>query len=159
MKIGIVSDTHGNVTNARAAADLLRSFEIELVIHCGDVGSVDVIGCFADWPTHFVFGNVDDPTVLADEIHAAGQTCHDRFGSISPADVSIAFLHGDDLARLDEAITSGRWKIVCHGHTHVARELLVGDTLVLNPGALHRAATKTIAIVDLPSRECEIVPI
>ena len=159
MIIGVVSDTHGNMSTTRAAVNLLRSFDPELVIHCGDVGSADVVACFTDWPTHFVFGNVDDGASLADAITQAGKTCHGGFGSLVLEQQPVAFLHGDDLNRLDEEIMSGKWKMVCHGHTHVARELMIADTVVLNPGALHRARTKSIAIVDLPSRKCEIIAV
>jgi predicted phosphodiesterase len=36
-----------------------------------------------------------------------------------------------------------------HGHTHVARDDRFGPTRVINPGALHRAGTYTVATLDL----------
>jgi putative phosphoesterase len=158
MRIGVVSDTHGHVGYTRDAVRMLESLEVELVIHCGDIGSVEIVPLFADWPTHFVFGNVDgDPRSLEAAIVAAGGVCHGRFGSLELADKKIAFLHGDDTALLRHVSGSGDWNLVCHGHTHIARKIREGSTLVLNPGALYRATPHSVAYVELPSLEATIV--
>lgn len=158
MRIGVVSDTHGHVPYTRAAVRMLESLDVELVIHCGDIGSPEIVELFAPWPTHFVFGNVDyDQHLLAAAIRKAGKTCHDRFGSLRLLDKNIAFLHGDDTLRLRETTTSGQWDLVCHGHTHVARQENHGPTLVLNPGALYRATPHSIAYVELPSLEVMMI--
>lgn len=151
MLLGVVSDTHGHVPYAREAVRMLESLEVEAVIHCGDIGSPEIVPLFSAWPSHFVFGNVDDPEELTASIRACGQQCHGRFGSLELAEVPIAFLHGDDERRLQDTIRSGQWRLVCHGHTHVPRQVSVGKTIVLNPGALYRANPHTLAVVDLPS--------
>jgi len=46
---------------------------------------------------------------------------------------------------------------VCYGHTHVAAIEYYGATLALNPGALYRAPTHSLAIVELPSVVATIV--
>lgn len=159
MQIGIVSDTHGQVEFTRAAIRMLESFEVEQVIHCGDIGGTAIVDLFAPWPTHYVVGNVDiDQQQLQDAITAAGQTYHGMFGQLSLDDRKIAFLHGHDEARLAATINSGAYDLVCHGHTHQATNYLVGKTRVVNPGALYRASRHTIAIVDLPALEVNIVP-
>ncbi|HEX7447929.1 MAG TPA: metallophosphoesterase family protein [Pirellulales bacterium] len=157
MRIGIVSDSHGHAINTRAAVRMLESLEIEQVIHCGDVGGDEVVGLFSSWPTHFVSGNVDDRRLLGRAIAAAGQTFHEAFGSIELAGRRIAFLHGDDTPLLRQTIAGGQYDLVCHGHTHVARQLRQGPTLVLNPGALYRATPHSIALVELPEVEATII--
>lgn len=157
MRIGIVSDSHGHVINTRAAVRMLESLEIEQVIHCGDVGGDEVVGLFSSWPTHFVSGNVDDRRLLGRAIAAAGQTFHEAFGSIELAGRRIAFLHGDDTPLLRQTIAGGQYDLVCHGHTHVARQLRQGPTLVLNPGAIYRATPHSIALVELPEVEATII--
>lgn len=151
MRIGIVSDTHGEVWSTQLAVRIFESLHIEVVIHCGDIGSPQVVSLFSQWPGHFVFGNTDDPLLLQDVITAAGQTCHDRFGELELDSCSIAFLHGDDALLLNRTIASGRWNLVCHGHTHVAAKKQQGTTLVLNPGAVDRTNAPSVAIVDLPT--------
>src|SRR5687768_14248903 len=96
-RIGIVSDTHGQVENTLAAVRMLESLEVSQMIHCGDIGSARIVELFAPWPAHFVFGNVDyDVQPLRRAIKAAGKQCHERFGSLEIGGVRIAFLHGDD---------------------------------------------------------------
>jgi putative phosphoesterase len=160
MLIGVVSDTHGQVVLARAAVQMLESLKVERVLHCGDIGSTEIVSLFAAWPTHFVFGNVDyDRASLKAAVAVAGQTWHDRFGVVEYEGRRIALLHGDDTRRLDETIECGHYDLVCHGHTHVAANRRVGKTLVLNPGAVFRANPHTIAVVELPALESTIVPI
>jgi putative phosphoesterase len=159
-RIGIISDTHGQVDSTRSAVRLLESLEVELVIHCGDIGSTAIVRLFEQWPAHFVFGNVDEDVAgLRRAIKACGQTCHDRFGTLEIDGVKIAFLHGDDWRLLEQTISEGNFDMVCHGHTHRRREERSGKTLILNPGAIYRANPHTFATVDLPSLEVTSISI
>lgn len=159
MRLGIVSDTHGHVENARRAAQMLESFAVDRVVHCGDIGSRAVVGLFAAWPTHFVVGNVDSPNSMSAAVEKAGQTWHGAFGSLDLEGVKIAFLHGDDQRLLQQTVAEGQYQLVCHGHTHQATCQRVGKTMVLNPGALYRAVRHTIAIVELPALTIEIIEV
>ena len=151
MRIGVVSDTHGHVEYARQAVRMLDQLDVEQVLHCGDIGSADVVQLFGSWPTHFVFGNVDyEEDALRREIEAAGQTCHGAFGAIELAGKKIALLHGHDFARFGETVSDGQYDLVCYGHTHVAKQEIIEGTLVLNPGALYRANPHSSAVVELP---------
>ncbi len=159
-RIGIISDTHGQVEYTRSALRIMESLQPQAVIHCGDIGSTQIVPLFAAWPTHFVFGNVDDDAHgLRRVMGECGQTCHERFGRLELLGVRIAFLHGDDWQLLEQTIAGGEWDLVCHGHTHRRREERVGKTLVLNPGAIYRANPHTFAVVDLPLLEVTSVVI
>lgn len=152
MRLGIVSDTHGHLEYTRQAIRVLERERVEEVIHCGDIGSHRLVSLFQEWPTHFVFGNVDDDeALLRAAIRDAGQTCHDRFGVLERAGCRIAVLHSDDRWRFEEAVNGGEFDLVCYGHTHIADIYQVGRTMVLNPGALYRADPHTLAIVELPA--------
>jgi len=151
MLIGVVSDTHGHVEYTREAVRVLKSCQVEAVIHCGDIGTPAIVRLFDGWPTHFVFGNCDDDKAgLRAAMQTAGQTCHERFGSLELLGKRIAFLHGDDSRLLAETASAGSWHLVCYGHTHQASEERQGGTIVLNPGALYRATPHSIALVQLP---------
>ncbi len=158
MRLGVISDTHGHVELARPAVRMLESLEVDQVLHCGDIGSMAVVELFAQWPTHFVFGNCDERmATFAEEIKAAGQTCHGLFGELEFDGVRVALLHSHERYRFREAISSGRYGLVCYGHTHVAAIDRRGETVVLNPGAIYRANPHSIAVVDLPTMEAAIV--
>ena len=158
MRLGIISDTHAHVELTRPAIRMLESLEVDTVLHCGDIGSMAVVELFAQWPTHFVFGNCDDATEgFAKAIRRAGQTCHGQFGDLEFEGVRIALLHSDDRRKFRETIDSGDYQLVCYGHTHVAAIDQHGETLVVNPGAIYRADPHSIAVIDLPKLEATIV--
>ena len=160
MRLGVVSDTHGHVPHAREAVRMLHSLEVETVLHCGDVGTAEIVELFAPWPTHFVFGNCDgDRAALAAAIAAQGQSCHGQFGRLELAGIKIALLHSDDRRTFQQAIASGEFDLVCYGHTHQASLDQQGRTLVLNPGALYRAQPHSLAVVELPTLQATIVPL
>jgi len=161
MRLGVVSDTHGHLEFTRAAIHYLQAMEVEEVVHCGDIDTPEMIDLFTPWSTHFVFGNCDHDTgALTEAMDACAKFyCHNGFGQIDRAGRTIAFLHGHDEARLNAAVRSGEYDLVCHGHTHVAELERRGDTLVLNPGALYRASPHSIAIVDLPELKVEHITV
>jgi putative phosphoesterase len=157
-RLGVVSDTHGQVPATRDAVRMLASLDVQCVVHCGDIGSPAIVELFDAWPTHFVFGNVDDDvSALEQAIAAAGQTCHQRFGRLEIDGRRIAFLHGDDHRLLRQTTASGQWDLVCYGHTHKAEQHREGQTLMLNPGALHRATPHSLAVVSFPEVRAHVI--
>lgn len=161
MLIGVVSDTHGHKDYTREAIRMMQALEVQRVIHCGDIGSAEIPEMFADWPTEWVFGNVDSRTgPLREAIErAADHCCHGRFGSVAWEDRKIAFLHGDDSRLLAATIANGEYDLVCSGHTHQHEVRQVGSTIALNPGALYRATPHTFAVVDLSDMDPTIVSV
>lgn len=154
MRIGVISDTHGSMSLTRPAIQVLVDAGVERVIHCGDIGSRQIVELFDRWETHFVFGNVDqDEFVLRSTMEPAGHVCHGRFGDVTWANRRIAILHGDDYQRLREATHSGDFDLICSGHTHERSLEVEGRTKLLNPGAIYRTSDPSVAIVDLVTLE------
>jgi putative phosphoesterase len=155
MRIGVVSDTHGHINNALAAARMLDSLEVDAILHCGDIGSPQVPAAFSRWPAHYVLGNVDlyEVELLAAAVGNAGGTFHGRFADLTLGGRRIALLHSDDAKKFRQVTTSGEYDLVCYGHTHEAEQHLEGQTLILNPGALYRANPHQIAVIDLEKLE------
>jgi len=159
MRIAVVSDTHGHTDHTRPAIRMLESLEVEAVLHCGDIGSPAVVEMFAAWPTHFVLGNCDhNAAELQSAIEAAGQHFHGLFGEIDLAGVKIALLHSHERERFQQVLADPDYSVVCYGHTHIAAtDRGEHGKLVLNPGALYRAAKHSIAVLELPECEATIV--
>jgi len=160
MRIGVISDTHGHMTNALAAVRMLDSLGVEAVLHCGDIGSTEIPTLFTAWPTHFVFGNCDSGQgELRAAIEDAGLACYGLFGNLELGGRRIALLHSHDARLFRQVCTSNEYDLVCYGHTHQADQRQHGKTLILNPGALFRATPHSIATVDLATMEAMIVPV
>ena len=158
MRLGVISDTHGHVELTRPAVRMLESLDVDVVLHCGDIGSIAVVELLAAWPAHFVFGNCDsDLASFAAAIEKLGQKCHGQFGELEFEGVRVALTHSHDARRFLQTINSGEYGLVCYGHTHVAAIDRRGPTMVLNPGAIYRANPHSIAVVDLPALEATII--
>ena len=158
MRLGVVSDTHGHVEHTRPAVRMLENFDVDVVLHCGDIGSIAVVELLAAWPAHFVFGNCDSNLKsFAGAIENLGQTCHGQFGDLEFDGVRVALLHSHDGRRFRETLNSGDYGLVCYGHTHVAAIDRHGPTLVVNPGAIYRANPHSIAVVELPALEATVI--
>jgi uncharacterized protein len=152
MKIGVLSDTHGEVQRVEQARCLLEKRHVSLLIHCGDVG-FEILPLLKGLRTHFVQGNMDAPNQLREAITAPEHTYHGEFGALEIEGRSVAFLHGHDVKLLRDTIHSGQWDLVCCGHSHVYSCHFEGRTLVLNPGALARTSHPSLALVEMPSLE------
>lgn len=149
MHIGIVSDSHGRHLPVRHAVALFDRLGVDHVIHCGDVGGINVFDELLTRPCAFVWGNVDLPD---HSVFAYLKTV----GLRAPDDVpvrlvldgkSFAVFHGHERG-FARAIRTLEVDYVLHGHTHVARDERVDGRRVINPGALHRARRKTVATLD-----------
>src|SRR5271156_1546165 len=156
MRIGIVSDTHNRYQTVEKALALLRLRGVEHILHCGDIEDADMVRLFADVPTHFVFGNCDsDRDELRQAIAATGNTLQEPFGDLELEGRRLAWIHGDDRRTFLDVERSGHFDFLFYGHSHQAEQHRTGPTLVVNPGALHRARVKTFVVLDLASGELE----
>ncbi len=142
MLIGIVSDTHGYLHPA--VGDYFSG--VDLILHAGDVGSLDIIRELeALAPVRGVYGNVDgqDIRLMWPE--------HDRF-EVEGTKVWMTHIGGRP-GRYDRAVAkelrSDPPELFICGHSHILqieRDDKLGRMLFINPGAagrqgLHRVKT------------------
>jgi len=129
MKILIISDTHGNLSNLKKVLE--REQPIDQLLHTGDViDDAEEIRELAGCACAFVRGNCDifsreplsrDFGLMTHNIHMEhGHMLPDSFNSIAYKAESV----GAD--------------ILMFGHTHVPVITTVGDITILNPGSLSR---------------------
>jgi putative phosphoesterase len=148
--IGILSDTHDRPAAMAAGLQALRSHGAEFFIHCGDIGTQPCIDLLAGIPSAFVFGNTDyDRAALANYAASIDVPCYGNFASLELADRKIAVVHGDDFRLKQKLIDEQRHDYLLQGHTHIRDDRRVGKMRLINPGALHRAAEKTVATLDM----------
>ena len=128
---------------------LFDKLGVAYVIHCGDVGGVEVFDELVGRPCTFVWGNMDFPN---DGLLVYLQTV----GLQAPADVpahlrldgkGFAVFHGHERG-FRAALDTLDVDYILHGHTHVTRDESRNGIRIINPGALHRAQVKTVATLD-----------
>ncbi|MFN4259147.1 MAG: metallophosphoesterase family protein [Gemmataceae bacterium] len=156
MRIAIISDTHGKYHTVETVLQLLQRRNINYVLHCGDIDDSETVWLFQGFTAHFVFGNCDlDRASIRHAVHGIGETIHEPFGQVELNGRKIAWIHSDDQRLFRDVEQSGAFDYLFYGHTHQAEQHRTGPTLVVNPGALHRARPKSFAILDLESGELE----
>jgi putative phosphoesterase len=150
MKIGIISDTHNRYETVRTVLRLLEEYAVHLVLHCGDIEDAETVRQFRGLDMHYVFGNCDDARgELAEAMEECGATLHGQFGHLEAGGRNLGWTHGDDQRILQDLEHSDAFDYVFYGHTHRAEQHRTGKTLVVNPGALHRARPKSFVVLDL----------
>lgn len=151
MRIGIVSDSHGDVHVFNGMLDVPGAAEAELWLHAGDFApDADDLELLSGRRVVRVLGNCDlfvdgvyDETV----VEVAGHRIFLTHGHL----FNVRF----DTAMLAEAARTAGADIAVYGHTHIA---LVehGDVTVLNPGSIARPRDEqcgSFMLVDLNAGE------
>jgi predicted phosphodiesterase len=151
--------------------ELLISQAVDMILHLGDVGSVEVLDelVVAEQPARvgaggaapgggaearvvdvrLVFGNVDwDRLSLSRYAQYLGLTVADPVGRLEvEGGRQLVYLHGDDSDAMAAALRD-QPAYLCHGHSHRQRDEKIGPTRIVNPGALFRAQLYSVAVLD-----------
>ena len=121
MNIGVISDTHSLIRPE--ALDALRGSE--LIIHAGDIGSIEVITALEKIaPVRAVRGNND---------RDAWAKCFPETDVIEVENRFIYLLH--DLHELDLDPKAAGFEVVITGHSHKPSISEKNGVLYLNPGS------------------------
>jgi len=160
MILGIISDTHGNKKNTIKALDIFTRESIKTILHAGDFGSRELLTLFDQFEIHLAYGNTDSETDLPKTLFKAqNQPWPEKEQKLEFAGKKILLLHGDHSPNLQEKIKSGKYDYIIKGHTHFPEDYRFQHTRVLNPGALHRADTYSVGILDLINDEWRVLPV
>jgi len=155
MKIAILSDIHDNIWKLEEVLKELG--EAQELIFCGDFCAPFSLGMLAEGfrgPIHVVFGNNDGDKLLLSQVAAkAGNvTLHGEFAELELGGRTIAAIHYPAIAA--GLAASGRYDLVCCGHSHKYEAKRVGRTMLLNPGeVMGRFGLSTYAIYDTETGE------
>lgn len=163
MKIGILSDTHGQVDLAMSAAREFLFHGVDAVFHCGDIGSEMVLTEMAslfqtlEIPVYAVLGNCDIPSDWDFYPEDIGVKILGRFGKMEFEGKKIAMLHSDDEHEFDRVVASEKYDYLFSGHSHVRHDRKKRSTRLINPGSAGRGMHPSCAILDLISGELEFI--
>lgn len=162
MKIGILSDTHDHRANTLAALAIFRAEGVSQLLHCGDITTPGLVAVFAGWPITFVTGNMDRQLAeLADAARAIGAMPPREQVSLTLDGHPIALLHGHHDEVLQNLVEAQTHRYVLHGHTHQRRDDRVGQTRVINPGAVGgtRRGPRSVAVLDVANDDLRFIEI
>ena len=154
MHVGIIADTHDNVTAVERATELFADEGVEVVVHCGDFIAPPVVSAFEGFELHGVLGNNDgEISGLESAFDALGteSELHGRFADLEFDGLSLAVLHGESLPEVRALADAETYDVICYGHHHEREYTETGRTTVVNPGGHFPtipAEHRTVAILD-----------
>jgi putative phosphoesterase len=162
VRIGILSDSHGQIKRLQAAIDALRAAGAEVLVHCGDLGSVQCLSALATCglESYAVAGNMDRPVEVLGTAAGGGVHFDREVVTVPLGDGrTLAATHGHDAALLRRLVSSGRHAYVCCGHAHKFSDERKDGVRVINPGALHHARPYTVALLDTSTDELRVLKV
>jgi hypothetical protein len=135
--LAVMSDTHDHIWNVRKAVTLVKEHRADAIIHCGDFVAPFILKELdqAKIPVHGVFGNNDGDQYLLTKLsltELSHITLFGLMGELDLGDFKVAFTHYRAVA--EGLASSGRFDMVCFGHSHETCLNSVGQTTLLNPG-------------------------
>jgi putative phosphoesterase len=156
MKVGIVSDSHGNTNALDAMLQHPAAVDVEAWLFAGDIAmDAEYLEMVTDLPVIKVAGNNDWPMSRLEDTVIAQLGGH-----------RILLTHGHlygvgfSTQNLVLAAAEQAADIAIYGHTHVAVEENIGDVLIVNPGSIARprdAANGSFMVMDLQPDKSPIV--
>ncbi len=158
MLIAIMSDSHDAIPHLRRAVEMANERGAKYLLHCGDLISPFMaleLGKFQG-EVHLIQGNnPGDIWLLAKQcqkfpqIHLHGQFTFEELDGFR-----VALVHFPELA--EGLAATGKFDLVCCGHTHVYDVREINGVLVINPGELlGKEGPPTFAFYDTESRRVE----
>lgn len=158
MKVGILADTHDELSRTKRAVELLQQRDARTLVHCGDLATPPIVEACSVLPLYFVFGNHDADVVpeLRSAAQAHDATCLGWGGEFFLAGKRVAVVHGHMTMDLKPLLNSEPHYLLS-GHSHEAKDWHEGATRRINPGALFRAAKFTVALLDLGTDTVEFI--
>jgi len=158
MKIGILADTHDNISKTHKAVEIFNKNDIPITIHAGDMISPFTARIFSRLSGDFVaiFGNNDgDKNALEKTISTFGKIeSPPMFFEIE--ELALCVIHDDSLIK--PLMKKPAADIIIYGHLHEPK-VVKDKCLVVNPGECcgYLTGRSTIAILDTETLHVEIL--
>jgi hypothetical protein len=160
MLLGIISDTHDRLNRTIRAVGLLKAEGAEALVHCGDYTTPDIIYACGELPGSYALGNndADDVLALRRAVRDVNGTFLEWGGVITLADRRIGVVHGH-LTRDVQRLLAEKPAYLLFGHSHIPTDHANAGVRCINPGALHRAAEHTVALLNLETDELRFLTV
>jgi uncharacterized protein len=161
MKIGVLSDTHDQLTNILLVLAICRERGIKTLIHCGDLTGLEMVPFFEGFRVIYTTGNMDFATgTIKKRFEKQGE---DNFvgpvykGHLNGVPVAATHSHID--SKVMDLVSHQRYQWIFHGHTHQRRDEVIRGARIVNPGALGGLGreSRSFCIVDLAGNNVEFI--
>ncbi len=136
-RVAFISDTHGRYVMVQRLVDMVVEFEVDTLVHLGDMDDEYVVSCFDHEAFEFkaIYGNHDRPRkTIAGVVSAFGEHLGNE-SLLYFGDQQFFVFHGNNPERAKAvAEYPNGIRYVVHGHSHEAQRLRTVRGDVLCPG-------------------------
>jgi len=157
--IGILSDSHDNLTRVREAVRLFNDADCDLVIHAGDFVAPFTVEELRNLraPVKAVFGNCDGERAgLTKAFQGLGEI---RVAPLKFRHAGLRFLVSHLDGPVEKHLASRAYDIIVFGHTHKPLADRRDGVLLVNPGEAGGwlRGKSTVALLDPAALTVEII--
>lgn len=134
MTVGILADSHDNLPALKYFVEYYRNYEVDWVIHAGDLISPFTVPVLAslEIPVEVVLGNNDgDHATLREKAQDSLVSIHQAPLTLERNDHNFLISHRPE--DLPDSIPD-EINYVIHGHTHEPKFKRKSDYILINPG-------------------------
>ncbi|RMF91974.1 MAG: metallophosphoesterase [Candidatus Schekmanbacteria bacterium] len=159
MKIGIVADSHDNITVIENCVKVFKEENIDILLHAGDIVAPFALKAFFSLNKKIVavFGNNDGEKLgLRTTLENKGEIHNEPYvGKLDK--IRFMLTHRAEIAL--PAMESNLYDLVIFGHTHLLKIEKKSDRYLINPGELCGwvSGKKTAVIYDTIKKEAKII--
>ncbi len=163
IKVGVVADTYDNRDGLRQLLDRFLVGGARWLFHCGGLGSASLVELLKPWQVYIVAGEKErDRQAIALALQKA------RLQSTRPTSLTatiegfrIGLCRGDDMPLVSRWAKSGDYDYIFYGHSLRRSDSWMGQTRVINPGALGgpRYQSRSGCLLDLASGEAKQIDV
>jgi putative phosphoesterase len=154
MKLLVISDSHGHITNLKAVMEIAVKSNIQAVIHCGDwdnISSVQSVLSFGI-PLYTVMGNADVESEMGKGLKVKGKGFDEKFLEVKLGGKNIGVVHNFRSLSLSQISTQD---IIFSGHLHSKYESSRGPVKIVRPGAILNGIN--FAIYETETNQVEFI--
>ena len=154
MKILIISDSHGHISNLKHVMGFAKKLNVDAVIHCGDWNTISAIETVFSFgiPVYTVLGNADVREEVVEKLKVKSETFSEDFLKLKLGGRKIGVVHhfSKDLISSIKGLD-----IVFTGHFHSKDDRTISGVRVVRPGAIIKG--NNFAIYDTTSGKIEFI--
>lgn len=154
MKLLIIGDSHGNITNLKHVMGFAKHIKVKAVIHTGDWNDLKSLETVFNYniPIHTVLGNADIDPKLISKLKIKAEKFTEDFLKFKIGGVKIGVVHR---FTKDKQQNDKDCSVVFTGHYHSQKEWEICDIKIVRPGALENGIY--FAIFDTETKMVEFI--
>jgi uncharacterized protein len=141
MKILVISDSHGHITNLKAVMEIAKKSHLEAVVHAGDWDNTESAETVLNFgiPVYTVMGNADVGEDLEDYLRLNAKRFDPKFLKINLGGRRIGIIH-----RVKKDDVFENLDIVISGHYHSSESKMINFLKFVRPGAILNGINFTV---------------